>query len=94
MQNLLSKLKSKKGNLQGGEKMITGVIIAVILVVVLFYLIAGLAPTLTDASDNLSASGLPLAGLFGSSGVIILIFMAVILLGVILFFMKMIKGRK
>ena len=64
-------------------KMVTGVVLVIVGIVVIFYLVGNTAPTLTAAADNISGSGLPLAGLFASNGVVLLIFMAGILLTII-----------
>lgn len=69
--------------------MITGVILTIIAIVVVFNIVGGTSTTLTTAADNISGSGLPLATLFQSTGVVLLIFMAGILLAVIGLVMKM-----
>ena len=57
---------------------------SVIGIVVLCLVVAALIPTLnTGVSTIGNISGLPLASLFAKNGVVILIFMAAILLGII-----------
>ena len=65
------------------QAMVTGVIITIVAIIVIFSLVGGSSTALTDAADNISGSGLPLSNLFGSSGVVLLIFMAGILLAII-----------
>ena len=59
---------------------VTGVVMLIIGFVLVFYLVGGLAPTLTTAAGNISGSGLPLASLFASNGVVMIIFMCGILI--------------
>jgi hypothetical protein len=62
------------------DKLIYGVIGVVVLCLV----VAAIVPTLNTGVGTLgNVSGLPLAGLFVKNGVIILIFMAAVLLGII-----------
>lgn len=63
--------------------MVTGVVLTIVGIIVIFLLVGNSASSITDAADNISGSGLPLAGLFSSSGVVLLIFMAGIMLAVI-----------
>jgi hypothetical protein len=65
------------------KKIVTGLILGIIGIVVIFYIIGSTAGTLTEASGNISTSGLPLANLFSSNGVVLLIIMAGVLLAVI-----------
>ena len=64
-------------------KLITSIVMVIVGIVIIFYIVGGTASTLTDAADNISGSGLPLAALFASNGVVLLIFMAGILLVII-----------
>lgn len=66
----------------------TKLIMAIVGVIVVFTIIASTASDLTTAGDNVSDSGLPLAGLFSGGGVILLIFMAGILLALVTVFLK------
>ena len=51
-------------------------VINIIIGIVLVFLIVGnLAATIITAAGNISGSGLPLAGLFGASGVVLIIVM-------------------
>lgn len=74
--------------------MVTGLIMGIVGIVVVFYLVSGLAPTLTNAANNISASGLPLASLFSSSGVTIIIIVLAIFVGVIYAAFKMMHTGK
>ena len=60
--------------------MITGVVSLIVVFIITFLLVGNTAGDLTDAADNISGSGLPLASLFGSSGIVLLIFMAGLLI--------------
>lgn len=73
------------------KNVITGIVLLIVGIVVIFNLVGGSASTLTTAAGNISGSGLPLASLFGSSGVVLMIFMAVILLAVVFMGFKAIK---
>lgn len=55
-----------------------GVVIAFIIV---FFVVGGLAATLISAATQISGSGLPLATLFASGGVIFVIFMIFLFVG-------------
>ena len=65
------------------SSLVTSVVMVIVGIVVIFYVVGGTSATLTAAADNISGSGLPLAGLFSSNGVVLLIFMAGILLTII-----------
>lgn len=60
-----------------------GVILTIIAIIVVFQLVGNSSDDLVAASGNISASGLPLASLFESSGVVMLIFMAGILIMIV-----------
>lgn len=62
---------------------VTSLVMLIVGIVVVFYIVGGTASTLTDSADNISGSGLPLAGLFSSNGVVLMIFMAGVLLTII-----------
>ena len=63
--------------------MIRNVVFVIVGIVVIFYIVGGTSTVLTQAANNISSSGLPLAGLFASNGVVLLIFMAGVLLAII-----------
>lgn len=75
------------------EKKVTGLILLIVGIVVIFNIVGNTATTLTDASTNISSSGLPLASLFSSNGVVMLIFMAGILLTIIFAVMKNARNK-
>lgn len=87
-------MKSKKGMKAVINGLTMSIISVIIGFIVVFYIIGGLAPTLVTASQNISGSGLPLSSLFGSSGVIFIIFMVILLVGLIVLAMRMVKGGK
>ncbi len=62
-------------------------ILSLVLLVVLFQLYASLVPTAQAAGDELNASGVPLGGLFVSSGIVFLIIMAALIILVVKSFM-------
>jgi len=70
-------------------KIATGVITAILAIIIVFALVSGTAGTLVNSSTDVAGSGLPLAGLFSSNGIVLLIFMAGILLAVVGLAMKM-----
>lgn len=57
--------------------------------IVVFYLVSSLAPTLIGASANLSASGLPLANLFASNGIVLTLFVIFLFVALIYYAWKM-----
>ena len=72
--------------------LVTNVILLIVAIIVIFTIVGSTSADLTDAADNISGSGLPLASLFSSSGVVLLIFMAGILLAVIIIYLSLIKS--
>lgn len=84
-------MNDKKGavNVTG---IVTGVVSLIVAIIVVFLIVGNTAGDITDASSNISGSGLPLASLFSSSGVVLLIFMAGILLAIIGISMKLHRG--
>lgn len=62
------------------EKLVYGLVLSILGIVVVFQLFAGTATTLINAGNNVSASGLPLAGLFGGSGIVLIIIVVGVLL--------------
>ena len=77
---------TKKGNLSTG--ILNTAILALILITVLFQLYANLVPEAQTAGDDLNASGVPLGGLFTSSGVVFVIIMASLIILVVKSFLK------
>ena len=73
--------------------MVTGLIMLIVGIVVVFYIVGSTASTLTTASTNISGSGLPLASLFGSNGVVLMIIMAGILIAIITVALKAGKSK-
>ena len=86
-------MMNKKGLLGNVQGIAFGIVGAILGLVIVFYLVGGLAPTLVVASGNISNSGLPLANLFASNGILLLIFMVVLLVGMIIMAIKMVKGH-
>lgn len=66
---------------------ITGAVLALVAVVVLFKLLASLIPEAESAGDTLNESGVPLGALFAGGGVVFVIIMAAVLLVVVKAFM-------
>jgi len=60
-----------------------GAIMGIIGIIVVMQLFAAVAPDLQAAGNNLSATSLPLAGLFSSTGIVMLIVVVGILVTVI-----------
>jgi hypothetical protein len=87
---MMRKNKKGFGDFMKPTMTILGVVIGVI---VIFYLIGGLASTLTDASTQISGSGLPLASLFSNTGVLFTLFMLILFVGIIIVIVKMAKGK-
>lgn len=75
------------------EKMVSGLILLIIGIVIVFNIVGNTATTLTDASENISGSGLPLANLFAGNGVVLIVFMAGILLAIIFGVLKFARGK-
>lgn len=76
------------------KNIITGVVILIVTIIVSFLLVGNTAGDLTDAADNISGSGLPLASLFSSSGVVLLVFMAGLLITLVVVSLSFAKGGK
>jgi len=76
------------------DGMIEKAILGIVLLIVLLQLYATLVPTAQAAGDALNATGVPLGSLFVSSGVIFVIIMAALLLSVVYYFLRGVKGRK
>lgn len=85
--------KSKKAMMNKALGMMIMVVIVIIAFVVIFYLVGNLSPTLKTAADNISGSGLPLASLFTSNGVLLMIFMIAVFLALMLLAFGMMKGK-
>jgi len=83
-------MASKQGKL--GTSVLNTAILAIILLVVLFELYANLVPTAQTAGNTLCNSGVPLGGLFNSTGVVFVIIMAALLILVVTAFIP--KGKK
>ena len=79
----------KKCNVQG---MAMTAIYSIIGLVVLFLIVANLYPTLAQAGNNLSTSGLPLWSLFASGGLIFILIAVGLLITVVALVMP--KGKK
>ena len=82
--------KAISGLVKGIAMGVIGVIVAIIVV---FQLVGNTASELTGAANNISSSGLPMASLFGSSGVTLLIFMLALFIGVIVLAFKMFSHK-
>ena len=61
--------------------LVVGIVLTIISFIVGFQVVGNTSADLTTAADNISNSGLPLATLFQSSGVLMLVFMAFLFLG-------------
>lgn len=82
---------SKKGEINI-EHIIVGVVMLIVAFIVTFLIVGNTAGALTDAADNISGSGLPLASLFSSTGVVLLVFMAGLLIALVTIALKF--GKK
>ena len=65
------------------KSIIVGVIGLIITFIVTFLIVGNTAGDITSAADNISGSGLPLASLFSSNGIVLLVFMAGLLITLI-----------
>lgn len=63
--------------------LVTGVVALIVAIIVSFLIVGGTSASLIAAADNISGSGLPLASLFSSTGVVLLVFMAGLLIAII-----------
>lgn len=59
------------------------IILVILAIIMIFSIVGNSSPYMTDSADNVSGSGLPLAGLYSASGVIMLIVMVGIFLACI-----------
>lgn len=81
----MNMLKSKNGKLNPG--ILNTAIMGLVLLVVLFQLYAQLVPTAQTAGNTLCSSGVPLGGLFNSTGVVFVIIMAALIILVVTAFL-------
>lgn len=75
------------------RKAALGVIGIIVTFIVVFNLVGGTAGEVTDAAGNISGSGLPLASLFSSSGVLMIVYMIVIFVGLLVIAFKAFGGK-
>lgn len=75
----------KKGKLTTAS--LNTAILAIVLLVVLFRLYAGLVPEAQSAGNELNATGVPLGTLFTGNGVVFIIIMAALIVVVVKSFM-------
>lgn len=73
----------RKGNINV-KGVVVGVVLLIVTFIITFLIVGNTAGDLTDAADNISGSGLPLASLFDSSGVVLLVFMAGLLVTLVI----------
>lgn len=72
---------------------VTGVVLLIVTIIVSFLIVGSTAGDLTTAADNISGSGLPLASLFASNGVVLLVFMARLLIAIVTIALSFAKGK-
>lgn len=65
------------------KTLVSGVVTLIVGIIIIFLIVGNTSADLTTASGNISGSGLPLASLFASNGVVLLIFMAGILITIV-----------
>lgn len=70
------------------EKMIKNVLLGILGFILLLTLVGAAAPTLITALNNVAGSGLPLASLFSSTGIVAMIFIFGVIIGVIVLVFK------
>ena len=68
---------------------VTGLVLVIVTIIVSFLLVGNTAGEITTAAGNISGSGLPLASLFSSNGVVLLVFMAGVMIAIITIALKM-----
>ena len=73
--------------------LVMGIVLVIVGFVIVFYIVGNMAPTMVTAAGNISGSGLPLAGLFASNGVLLLIFMVAVFVALILLAFSLWKGK-
>lgn len=74
-------------------KIVIGVVGLIVTFIVTFLLVGNTAGDITAAADNISGSGLPLASLFSSNGIVLLIFMAGLLISLASLAFGFAKGK-
>jgi hypothetical protein len=70
------------------QNIILGLVLLIVAFIVVFQIVASTAPDLITASNNISSSGLPLANLFSSNGVLLLVFMVAVFIGMLVLAFK------
>lgn len=73
--------------------LIEGVISVILGIVLVFKILGTSSSTIIDAADNVSASGLPFASFFSSSGIVLMAFMIAIVVTILTISFKM-KGSR
>lgn len=88
----LIQMKNRKGNINL-TAVVSGAIAVIIGIIVIMNIIGNTSGSIVDATENITGSGLPFASLFSSSGVVMLIFMAGVLLAIMGMAFKMAKQK-
>lgn len=85
--------KNKKGLMNQVLNIILSIVLVIVGFIVVFYIVGNLSPTLTTAAGNISNSGLPLAGLFTASGILMILFMIFVFLALLLLLFALVKSK-
>lgn len=72
----------KKANISM-MNIVTGLVMVIVAIIVIFQIVGNSAGDLSTAAGNISGSGLPMASMFSSNGVVMMCFMAALLIGII-----------
>lgn len=75
------------------QKIVTGLVFAIVGFILVFAILGGTASILQNSTTDVATSGLPLANLFASNGVVILVFMSAILIGLVVMAFKGMKHK-
>lgn len=86
-------MKFKRGNVNP-TAIVTGLVLLIVAIIVSFQIVGNTSGAVTTAADNISNSGLPLASLFSSNGVVLLVFMAGLLIAMVVLSMSFFKGKR
>lgn len=76
------------------KNIVVGLVLLIVAFIVTFQIVGSTAGDLSDAATNISTSGLPLASLFASNGIVMLVFMAGLLIALVVMAFSMVKKHK
>ena len=74
------------------KNIIVSVVMLIVAIIVVFLIVGNTNADIVEAADNISNSSLPLASLFGSSGVVLLVFMSGLMITLVVLSLSLTKS--